>query len=100
MIILNIEFLQMCLCLQYWNIVPVEHLLARLVVDTEPVNKRIMKLIYTSFVPRDAPSMDIISHHRYINTLEITSFFKTKVLIKCIFLVQVCKKYTASLENL
>lgn len=35
----------------YWSIIPIEHLLARLVVDEDPVNKRIMKLIFDSFVP-------------------------------------------------
>lgn len=40
--------------IKYWSIVPIEHLLARLVVDSEPVNRRIMKLIFGSFLPVEA----------------------------------------------
>ncbi|XP_052803388.1 condensin-2 complex subunit G2-like [Mya arenaria] len=40
--------------IKYWNIVPLEHLLARLVIDSEPVNKRIVKLIFSNFVPIEA----------------------------------------------
>ncbi|XP_052253348.1 condensin-2 complex subunit G2-like isoform X39 [Dreissena polymorpha] len=40
--------------IKFWTIVPIDHLLARLVVDSEPVNKRIVKLIFNNFVPQDA----------------------------------------------
>ncbi|XP_060579913.1 condensin-2 complex subunit G2-like [Ruditapes philippinarum] len=40
--------------IKYWNVVPIEHLLARLAVDSDPVNRRIMTLIFSSFVPIDA----------------------------------------------
>ena len=35
---------------QYWTIVPMDHLLARLVIDDGPVNRRIVKLIQPSFI--------------------------------------------------
>jgi len=41
---------------QYWTIVPLEHLLARLAVDSESVCKRIINLIFNNFVPIDASS--------------------------------------------
>ena len=41
---------------QYWTIIPLEHLLARLAVDSESVCKRIINLIFNNFVPIDASS--------------------------------------------
>lgn len=41
---------------QFWSIVPVEHLLARLEIDTPPIARRIMKLIFSSFMPADKPA--------------------------------------------
>ncbi|CAG2248910.1 LUZP5 [Mytilus edulis] len=42
--------------LKFWSIVPVEHLLARLEIDTPPIARRIMKLIFSSFMPADKPA--------------------------------------------
>ncbi|KAK3582983.1 hypothetical protein CHS0354_027108 [Potamilus streckersoni] len=39
--------------IKYWNVVPVNHLLARLACDSAPVVRRIMKLIFNSFMPMD-----------------------------------------------
>ncbi|XP_036358047.1 condensin-2 complex subunit G2 isoform X3 [Octopus sinensis] len=38
---------------KYWSIVPVEHLLARLATDSQPVARRIMKVIFSNFLPLD-----------------------------------------------
>lgn len=42
--------------IRFWSIVPVEHLLARLEIDTPPIARRIMKLIFSSFMPADKPA--------------------------------------------
>ncbi|KAL5010913.1 hypothetical protein ScPMuIL_013218 [Solemya velum] len=47
--------------IKFWNIVSVEHLLARLESDSTPVVKRIMKLLFTSFIPLDQPSSVLVS---------------------------------------
>ena len=36
---------------QYWDIVSLEHLLARLVCDEDPVRRRIVDLLFDNFVP-------------------------------------------------
>lgn len=38
---------------QYWNICPIEHLLARLEVDSQPIVRRIVELLFPSFMPLD-----------------------------------------------
>ncbi|KAL3837006.1 hypothetical protein ACJMK2_022399 [Sinanodonta woodiana] len=43
--------------IKYWNVVPVNHLLARLACDSAPVVRRIMKLIFNSFMPMDQPGI-------------------------------------------
>ncbi|GAB1606710.1 hypothetical protein Ahia01_000953600 [Argonauta hians] len=40
---------------KFWSIVPVEHLLARLASDSDPVARRIMKTIFNSYLPLDKP---------------------------------------------
>ncbi|CAG5134282.1 unnamed protein product, partial [Candidula unifasciata] len=37
--------------IKFWNLVPLEHILSRLQVDSAPIVRRIMKLIHPSFVP-------------------------------------------------
>ncbi|NXS62817.1 CNDG2 protein, partial [Brachypteracias leptosomus] len=37
--------------LKFWNICPMEHLLARLEVDSRPVSRRIVNLLFNSFFP-------------------------------------------------
>lgn len=39
--------------IKYWSIVSVEHLLVRLAIDTQPVARRIMQIIFSSFLPLD-----------------------------------------------
>jgi hypothetical protein len=40
---------------QFWNIVPLEHLLVRLEIDDPPVCRRIMKLLFSNFMPIKHP---------------------------------------------
>ena len=37
--------------LQFWKVSSMEHLLARLAVDSQPVSKRIVNLLFNSFFP-------------------------------------------------
>ncbi|XP_012939840.1 condensin-2 complex subunit G2 [Aplysia californica] len=46
--------------IKFWSIVPVEHILSRLEIDTPPIARRIMKLITASFVPVDQPPAEQI----------------------------------------
>ncbi|XP_025083646.1 condensin-2 complex subunit G2-like isoform X1 [Pomacea canaliculata] len=39
--------------IKYWNICPIEHLLARLEVDSQPIVRRIVELLFPSFMPLD-----------------------------------------------
>ncbi|XP_064594781.1 condensin-2 complex subunit G2-like isoform X2 [Liolophura sinensis] len=39
--------------IKFWSVIPMEHLLARLEIDTAPVARRIMRLIFNSFVTLD-----------------------------------------------
>ncbi|XP_021357093.1 condensin-2 complex subunit G2-like isoform X2 [Mizuhopecten yessoensis] len=41
--------------IKYWDIVPMEHILARLEIDSHPVARRIMKLLQSTFMPLDKP---------------------------------------------
>ncbi|XP_060075557.1 condensin-2 complex subunit G2-like [Ylistrum balloti] len=41
--------------IKYWDIVPMEHVLARLEIDSHPVVRRIMKLLQSTFMPLDKP---------------------------------------------
>lgn len=41
--------------IKYWDIVPLEHILARLEIDSHPVIRRIMKLLQSTFIPLDKP---------------------------------------------
>lgn len=41
---------------KYWSVVSVEHLLVRLAIDTQPVARRIMQIIFSSFLPVDKPA--------------------------------------------
>ncbi|XP_033733083.1 condensin-2 complex subunit G2-like [Pecten maximus] len=41
--------------IKYWDIVPMEHILARLEIDSHPVVRRIMKLLQSTFMPLDKP---------------------------------------------
>ncbi|NXN31267.1 CNDG2 protein, partial [Nycticryphes semicollaris] len=40
---------------KFWKICPMEHLLARLEVDSRPVSRRIVNLLFNSFFPTDHP---------------------------------------------
>ncbi|XP_009865878.1 PREDICTED: condensin-2 complex subunit G2, partial [Apaloderma vittatum] len=40
---------------KFWNICPMEHLLARLEVDSRPVSRRIVNLLFNSFFPINQP---------------------------------------------
>lgn len=41
--------------LKFWKICPMEHLLARLEVDSRPVSRRIVNLLFNSFFPINQP---------------------------------------------
>lgn len=47
--------------IKFWNLVSVEHILARLQLDSAPVVKRIMKLIQPSFVPLHESANDQVN---------------------------------------
>lgn len=55
---------------QYWDVVPLEDLLARLKSDVKPVKKRIMKLILNSFFPENAPSMFLLKRCTQLIAME------------------------------
>ncbi|KFP23537.1 Condensin-2 complex subunit G2, partial [Colius striatus] len=40
---------------KFWKICPMEHLLARLEVDSQPVSRRIVNLLFNSFIPINQP---------------------------------------------
>lgn len=40
---------------KFWKISPMEHLLSRLEVDSRPVSRRIVNLLFNSFFPIDQP---------------------------------------------
>ncbi|NXD77018.1 CNDG2 protein, partial [Halcyon senegalensis] len=40
---------------KFWNICPMEHLLTRLEVDSRPVSRRIVNLLFNSFFPTNQP---------------------------------------------
>lgn len=40
---------------KFWKICPMEHLLARLEVDSRPVSRRIVNLLFNSFLPINQP---------------------------------------------
>ncbi|NXY81823.1 CNDG2 protein, partial [Alcedo cyanopectus] len=40
---------------KFWNICPMEHLLARLEVDSRPVSRRLVNLLFNSFLPVNQP---------------------------------------------
>ncbi|NXA13902.1 CNDG2 protein, partial [Sapayoa aenigma] len=40
---------------KFWNVCPMEHLLARLEVDSRPVSRRIVNLLFNSFLPITQP---------------------------------------------
>ncbi|XP_015666969.1 condensin-2 complex subunit G2 [Protobothrops mucrosquamatus] len=42
---------------KFWNICPVEHLLARLEVDSRPVSRRLVNLLISSFLPINQPEV-------------------------------------------
>jgi condensin-2 complex subunit G2 len=46
-------FIKMFALFQVWHVVPMEHLLARLDMDSAPVIRRIVNLIHSSFMPGD-----------------------------------------------
>lgn len=46
--------------IKFWEVVPVEHLLARLEVDTAPVVRRLMTLLFPSFLPLDKSEQEQI----------------------------------------
>lgn len=40
---------------KFWNICPMDHLLTRLAVDSRPVSRRIVNLLFDSFFPINQP---------------------------------------------
>lgn len=40
---------------QFWKICPIEHLLSRLERDSRPVSRRLVNLLFNSFLPLDQP---------------------------------------------
>ncbi|NWI96716.1 CNDG2 protein, partial [Pitta sordida] len=40
---------------KFWNICPMEHLLARLEMDSQPVSRRLVNLLFSSFFPTNQP---------------------------------------------
>nr|XP_034984741.1 condensin-2 complex subunit G2 isoform X1 [Zootoca vivipara] len=40
---------------KFWKICPIEHLLTRLEIDSRPVSRRIVNLLFSSFMPIDQP---------------------------------------------
>ena len=41
--------------MQFWTLVPVEHLLARLEIDSSVVARRLVQLLFNSYMPVDKP---------------------------------------------
>ena len=39
-----------CILPQFWSIVPIDHIMARLAIDTQPICRRLVKLLYNSFL--------------------------------------------------
>ncbi|XP_061177520.1 condensin-2 complex subunit G2-like isoform X5 [Saccostrea echinata] len=46
--------------IKFWEVVPVEHLLARLEIDSAPVVRRLMTLLFPSFLPLDKSEQEQI----------------------------------------
>ena len=46
---------------QFWSICSMEHLLARLPLDSPPVVRRIVQLLYPSLVPLDKEPMELVT---------------------------------------
>jgi len=44
-----------CLCVQFWSLVPVDHLLARLELDSAVIARRLVQLLFNSYMPIDKP---------------------------------------------
>jgi len=47
--------LSLLVILQFWKVCTLEHLLARLEMDSPPVSKRIVNLLFNSFFPVNQP---------------------------------------------
>ncbi|KAL8558635.1 hypothetical protein ACOMHN_022558 [Nucella lapillus] len=47
--------------IKYWTVAPVEHLLARLEADSQPVVRRIVELLFPSFLPLDLAPTEQVS---------------------------------------
>lgn len=41
----------MCAPLQFWDVCSMDHLFARLAIDSQPVSKRVVDLLFKSFFP-------------------------------------------------
>ena len=52
--------------IKFWNIVPLEHILARLEIDDPPVCRRIINLLFSNLIPINHPAdiqLDRCDHH-------------------------------------
>ena len=54
-------YLKLLIHHQYWSISPVEHLLTRMEIDSPPVVRRIVELLFPSFLPLDQNPQEQVS---------------------------------------